>query len=69
MPYSERFDFAARCHDSDYDIGCDDYDRKNADYNFLINMIKDCNNILQVSFAIFYFVMVRIFGLLFFRYC
>lgn len=69
MPYSRRFDFAASCHDLDYDNGCDGHDRKNADYRFLNRMVDDCDNMLQMSFALFYFIMVRLFGALFFRYC
>lgn len=69
LPYCERFDLAARSHDADYDKGCDGKDRKKADYDFLVGMVEDCDNVLQVMFAVFYFIMVRLFGSLFFKHC
>lgn len=68
LPYRKLFDKAARIHDSNYDDGCNSYNRYIADTDFLMDCISVCSNDIQSFFAIFYFIIVRLFGWLFFNY-
>lgn len=68
LPYRKRFDGAARQHDSDYDSKGDAWWRRFYDIKFLWNMIGACDTDFQVGFAVFYFVMARLFGWAFYRY-
>ena len=68
LPYRNRFDGASKEHDRRYDDGGTWRDRKTADFVLLTDMVRLCENDLQVMFSIGYYFMVRLFGWLFFRY-
>lgn len=65
LPYKKLFNSAANIHDANYDKGGNRY---LADKNFLINCMNVCSNDLQCSTAIIYYIIVRLFGWLFFKY-
>lgn len=69
LPYSKLFDKAARQHDADYDKNGNWKDRRKADINFLRNETDVTANTIQVQFAILYYILVRLFGWAFYRYC
>lgn len=68
LPYRKRFDEAARHHDWMYDQGGGSKSRTIADIEFLRDCLKQCNTPTQAGFAIFYYLMVRLFGWLFYHY-
>lgn len=68
LPYRERFNFAARRHDEDYDLGGYSWDRRMADINFLWRMLAASESDIQVAVAVAYYWVVRLLGWLFFRY-
>lgn len=68
LPYRKRFREAAKAHDVNYDEQGNSRDRRMWDIFFLEDMIKDCDNDLQVVFAIFYYINVRLWGWAFYRY-
>ncbi len=68
LPYRKRFDSAAREHDRCYDIKGDGGDRSYFDKEFLRDCLFESSNDLQYFFAIFYFIFVRLFGWMFYRY-
>ena len=68
LPYRKRFDKAARKHDAEYDERGDWKDRREFDILFLQSMLEVSETTLQVSVAIVYFYLVRLFGWLFYRY-
>ena len=68
LPYRERFDTAARIHDDIYDVKGDGHMRFLADKYLLENMLRQSGNDLQVGFSVAYYVCVRMFGWLFYRY-
>lgn len=68
LPYRRRFDWAARRHDEDYDVGGDGSDRRRADINFLWRMAAASETDLQVAFATAYYWTVRALGWAFYNY-
>lgn len=68
LPYSKRFDSAARHHDYNYDLGGTGYERYRADVIFYFEMRNVCTTFTQKAFAWFYYVAVRLVGWLFFNY-
>lgn len=68
LPYKERFDTAVKIHDADYDKNGDAHDRFNADSLLLTNMVCVSVNGIQVLFSIIYYITVRLFGWMFYRY-
>lgn len=68
LPYRHRFNAAACEHDANYDEKGKAKDRRIYDIHFLRCMTKACQTDLQVFFAIVYYVIVRLFGWLFYRY-
>lgn len=68
LPYRKRFDGAARNHDAEYDEKGSRKDRREYDIIFLQSMLEVSETTLQVSFAVLYFYLVRLFGWLFYRY-
>ena len=68
LPYRKRFDKAARKHDAEYDEQGDWKDRREDDILFLQSLLQASETTLQVSVAVVYFYLVRLFGWLFYRY-
>ena len=68
LPYRKRFDKAARKHDAEYDEQGDWKDRREDDILFLQSLLEVSETTLQVSVAVVYFYLVRLFGWLFYRY-
>lgn len=68
LPYHKRFEEAANNHDTEYDEKGGWRDRREYDIIFLQAMLEKCVNTLQVSVAVIYFYVVRLFGWLFYRY-
>lgn len=68
VPYRERFDTAARIHDDEYDQKGDGHMRFLFDKYLLENMLRRSGNDVQAVFSLVYFVLVRAFGWLFYRY-
>lgn len=68
LPYRKRFEEAANNHDTEYDEKGGWRDRREYDIIFLQAMLEKCVNTLQVSVAVIYFYVVRLFGWLFYRY-
>lgn len=68
LPYRHRFDFAAREHDSHYDLRGNWTTRRWADITFMRDMLKRCDTDVQVTMAVIYYIIVRLFGWAFFRY-
>ena len=68
LPYRKRFDKAARKHDAEYDEQGDWKDRREDDILFLQSLLEASETTLQVSVAVVYFYLVRLFGWLFYRY-
>jgi len=68
MPYHERFKAACEVHDACYDTGGDEGVRRIVDIFSLKRMITECDNSLHVFVAVCYYVAVRVFGWLFFKY-
>ena len=68
LPYRDRFDTAARIHDDEYDQKGDGHMRFLFDKYLLENMLRRSGNDVQAMFSVVYFVCVRMFGWLFYRY-
>ena len=68
VPYRDRFDTAARVHDDEYDQKGDGHMRFLFDKYLLENMLRRSGNDVQAVFSVVYFVLVRAFGWLFYRY-
>lgn len=68
IPYRVLFDIPARMHDNDYDKQGKGNDRFDYDVTFLRNCLWLCSKDVETFFAILYFIFVRIFGWMFFRY-
>ena len=68
FPYRKKFDAAARKHDMEYDELGDWKDRREYDILFLQSLLEISVTTLQVSVAIVYFYLVRLFGCWFYRY-
>lgn len=68
LPYRRLFDEAARLHDAHYDLMGDGHSRLTADRLFLIDMARASDKGIQVSFAIIYYIFVRLIGWAFYRY-
>lgn len=68
LPYRKQFDTAARIHDDNYDHRGDSHDRFLFDKYLLDNMLMQSSSDLQVLFAILYYILVRLFGWMFYRY-
>lgn len=68
VPYRERFDTAARIHDDEYDQKGDGHMRFLFDKYLIENMLRRSENDVQAVFSMVYFVCVRVFGWLFYRY-
>ncbi len=68
LPYRDRFDTAARIHDDEYDQKGDGHMRFMYDKYQLENMLRRSGNDVQAVFSVVYFVLVRAFGWLFYRY-
>ena len=69
LPYRVLFNAAAIKHDNSYDIkGGKWYLRAVADLSFLHDMLKMSCNIEERIMALVYYVLVRIFGWMFYRY-
>ena len=68
VPYRELFDTAARIHDGEYDQKGDGHMRFLFDKYLLKNMLRRSGNDVQAVFSVVYFVCVRMFGWLFYRY-
>ena len=68
VPYRDRFDTAARVHDDEYDQKGDGHMRFLFDKYLLENMLRRSGNDVQAVFSVVYFVCVRMFGWLFYRY-
>lgn len=68
LPYRHRFDGVAKEHDRMYDDGGTWRDRRMADFVLLTDMVRLCANDVQVVFGVAYYLMVRMFGWLFYRY-
>ena len=68
LPYRERFDTAARIHDDEYDQKGGGHMRFLFDKYLLENMLRRSGNDVQAVFSVVYFVCVRVFGWLFYRY-
>lgn len=68
LPYRKRFDIAAREHDRGYDMAGGWQTRRFFDIRFLEAMVRACHTDQQCTFAMVYFVAVRAFGWLFYRY-
>ena len=68
LPYRKTFDAAARKHDAWYDTKGDGRMRFLADKNLFENMLRVSDSDMQVMFSVVYFVCVRLFGWLFYRY-
>lgn len=68
VPYRELFDTAARIHDDEYDQKGDVHMRFLFDKYLLENMLRRSGNDVQAVFSLVYFVSVRAFGWLFYRY-
>ena len=68
LPYRKKFDAVARKHDTEYDELGDWKDRREYDILFLQSLLEVSVTTLQVSVAIVYFYLVRLFGWLFYRY-
>ena len=68
VPYRELFDTAARIHDDEYDQKGDVHMRFLFDKYLLENMLRRSGNDVQAVFSVVYFVLVRAFGWLFYRY-
>ena len=68
LPYRKTFDAAARKHDECYDTRGDGESRKAYDLCFFADMVSWCENWRQLMMAHVYFVAVRLFGWMFFRY-
>ena len=66
LPYRKLFDSAARIHDQCYDTKGDS--RKLYDLLFLYNCLKVSTNPLQKLVAYIYYILVRLFRWLFYRY-
>ena len=68
LPYRKLFNAAACEHDANYDEKGTWKDRRIYDIHFLRCMTKVCENDTECSFAFVYFVAVRLFGWMFYRY-
>ena len=68
LPYRELFDTAARIHDDEYDQKGGGNMRFLFDKFLLENMLRRSENDVQAVFSVAYFVCVRMFGWLFYRY-
>ena len=69
LPFSIRFNRAAKVHDELYAKGGSLKDKKYADCLFAKLMLEDCKtNPFAYILAFVYFVSVRIFGVLFFNW-
>ena len=68
LPYRKAFDAAARKHDEGYDQGGEYIARLYYDLCFFADMASWCENWRQLMMAHVYFVAVRLFGWMFFRY-
>ena len=68
LPYRQRFRYAAIQHDMAYDSNGDGEYRRFADYAFLAMCLSASDNWLQRLTAWVYFVAVRLFGWLYYRY-
>lgn len=68
LPYRNLFNAAACEHDANYDEKGTWKDRRAYDIHFLRCMTNVCKNDLECAFAVAYFITVRLFGRLFYRY-
>lgn len=68
LPYRKLFDAAARKHDEWYDMKGDGWARELDDLLFLCECIKVSKTPIQRLFSYLYFILVRMFGWMFYRY-
>lgn len=68
LPYRKKFNDVARLHDECYDINGDEYSRKIYDLLFLYRCMNISNIFIQKIMAIIYYIMLRLFGWMFYRY-
>ena len=68
LPYRKTFDAAARKHDEWYDTKGDGWARELDDLLFLCECLKVSKTSIQRLFAYLYFLLVRLFGWMFYRY-
>lgn len=68
LPCRKAFDAAARKHDTNYDLQGTGKDRFMYDKMLLRDMALDSETDIQVLFSIVYYLAVRCFGWLFYRY-
>jgi len=69
FPFHERFQEAAEAHDLAYSLWWNENDRKLANYVFFVDCLDESkNNILAILFSVVYFILVSLFGNLFFNY-
>ena len=68
LPYRKTFDAAARTHDYWYDAKGDGWARELDDLLFLYECLRVANTPIQRFSAYLYFLLVRVFGWLFYRY-
>ena len=67
IPFSKRFNFASYIHDNCYYIPSTKEQRKIYDELFFILCVKNSgNNLFAYIFALIYFLLVRMFGFLFY---
>lgn len=67
-PYHKLFNECCCCHDACYDLGGNGKDRFKYDRKFLQLMIPKCQSTWHVIIAMLYYLLVRLFGWLFFNY-
>lgn len=68
LPYRVKFEKAAYVHDTYYDCKGTWHDRYEYDVAFLRCMIGCCESDCQILTALFYYIVVRMFGWAFYRY-
>ncbi len=68
LPYRKAFDDAARKHDDWYDTKGDGWARELDDLLFLYECLRVDKTPMQRLFAYLYFLLVRMFGWMFYRY-
>ena len=69
LPFSKKFNKAAKEHDILYGIGGDKYNKKYADDTFSKLMLKECKwNPFAYIIAFFYYSLVKTLGRFFFNY-
>ncbi len=68
IPYQEKFYKASCYHDIAYDLWVNEDDKRQADRDFYLHCLRECNNKFEWQFARFYYFLVKSYWHYYFNY-